>query len=36
MKSKGMRGALIRDVGALSDPNKIIPAGPAILSHQSL
>jgi len=36
MKSKGMRGALIWDVGALSDPDKMIPAGPAMLSDQSL
>ncbi|MCD6347244.1 MAG: hypothetical protein J7L96_07480 [Bacteroidales bacterium] len=36
MKSKGMRGALIWDVGALSDPEKMIPAGPAMLSAQSL
>ncbi|MFC2121349.1 glycosyl hydrolase [Bacteroidota bacterium] len=36
MKSKGMRGALIWDVGALSDPDKMIPAGPPMLSDQSL
>jgi len=36
MKSKGMRGALIWDVGALLDPDKMIPAGPAMLGEQSL
>ncbi|MBT3244125.1 MAG: hypothetical protein HN352_13335 [Bacteroidetes bacterium] len=36
MKDKGMRGALIWDVGALSDPEKMIPAGPAMLGDQSL
>ena len=36
MKEKGMRGAFIWDVGALSDPQKMIPAGPAFLGPQSL
>lgn len=36
MKEKGMRGALIWDVGALLDPDKMIPAGPAMLGEQSL
>lgn len=36
MKSKGMRGALIWDLGALVDPEKLIPAGPSILGEESL
>ena len=36
MKRQGMRGAFIWDVGALSDPGKMIPAGPAFLGEQSL
>lgn len=36
MKEKGMRGALIWDVGSLMDPGKMIPAGPAMLSDSSL
>jgi len=36
MKDKGMRGALIWDVGALADPKKMIPAGPAFLGPESL
>ncbi|MBA7524138.1 hypothetical protein ES705_16275 [subsurface metagenome] len=36
MKSKGMRGALIWDVGSLMDPDKMIPAGPAMLGDSSL
>lgn len=36
MKDKGMQGALIWDVGALIDQEKIIPAGPAFLSQKSL
>jgi hypothetical protein len=36
MKEKGMRGALIWDVGSLMDPDHIIPAGPAMLSDSSL
>ena len=36
MKDKGMQGAFIWDVGALSDPEKIIPAGPAFLGEKSL
>lgn len=36
MKSKGMQGAFIWDVGALSDPGKMIPAGPAFLGDQSV
>ena len=36
MKRQGMRGAFIWDVGALSDPGKMIPAGPAFLGKESL
>jgi hypothetical protein len=36
MKSKGMQGAFIWDVGALIDPGKTIPAGPEFLGKQSL
>ncbi|NQY09751.1 MAG: hypothetical protein HRT71_09590 [Flavobacteriales bacterium] len=36
MKAKGMRGALIWDVGSLADPDKIIPTGPAFLGKESL
>ena len=36
MKSKGMRGAIIWDVGSLADPEGIIPAGPAFLGPESL
>ncbi len=36
MKAKGMRGALIWDVGSISDPTKMIPAGPAFLGNESL
>ena len=36
MKRQGMRGAFIWDVGALADPGKMIPAGPAFLGKQSL
>lgn len=36
MKDKGMRGALIWDIGALADPEKIIPEGPAFLGEKSL
>src|SRR5690349_2427267 len=36
MKDKGMRGAFIWDVGAISDPEKMVPAGPAFLESQSL
>ncbi|MEO6134133.1 MAG: glycosyl hydrolase [Ginsengibacter sp.] len=36
MNNKGMQGAFIWDVGALSDPGKIIPAGPVFLGDQSL
>ena len=35
MKDKGMRGALIWDVGSLMDPHQMIPAGPAMLSEKS-
>lgn len=33
---KGMQGLFIWDVGALADPQKIIPAGPAFLGPESL
>lgn len=36
MKSKGMRGALIWDLGALLDSKKLIPEGPAMLGEESL
>ncbi len=36
MKAKGMQGAFIWDVGALADPDKTIPVGPAFLGEQSL
>lgn len=36
MKAKGMRGAIIWDVGSIADPNKMIPAGPAFLGPESL
>ena len=36
MKNKGMQGAFIWDIGALSDPGKMIPAGPAFLGDQSV
>lgn len=36
MKEKGMRGAFIWDVGAISDPEKIVPPGPAFLESESL
>jgi len=36
MKDKGMRGAFIWDVGAISDPEKMVPAGPAFLGPESL
>lgn len=35
MKEKGMQGAFIWDVGALSDPSKMIPAGPSFLGDTS-
>ena len=36
MKNKGMQGAFIWDVGALADPGKTIPVGPAFLGEKSL
>jgi hypothetical protein len=36
MKEKGMRGALIWDIGSLMDSEKIIPEGPAFLGPESL
>lgn len=36
MKEKGMQGAFIWDVGAMIDPENIIPAGPAFLGDESL
>jgi len=36
MKAKGMRGAIIWDVGSLVDPEKIIPAGPAFMGKESI
>lgn len=36
MKAKGMRGAIIWDLGSIADPQKTIPAGPAFLGPESL
>jgi hypothetical protein len=36
MKNKGMRGVFLWDVGAIADPDKMIPAGPAYLGPESL
>jgi alpha-L-rhamnosidase len=36
MKAKGMRGAIIWDVGAIADPDKLIPVGPSFLGPESL
>jgi hypothetical protein len=36
LKAKGFAGAIIWDVGSLSDPRKIIPAGPAFLGPGSV
>ena len=36
MKAKGMRGAIIWDMGALKDPERIIPEGPPFLGPESL
>ncbi len=36
LKAKGLAGAIIWDVGSLSDPKKIIPAGPAFLGPESV
>ncbi|MEO5995328.1 MAG: glycosyl hydrolase [Chitinophagaceae bacterium] len=36
MSDKGMQGAFVWDIGALSDPGKLIPAGPAFLDNKSL
>jgi hypothetical protein len=36
MKDKGMRGAIIWDMGTLQDPEKIIPVGPPFLGPESV
>lgn len=36
MKAKGMRGAIIWDLGSIADPEKIIPAGPEFFGNKSL
>lgn len=36
MKAKGMKGAIIWDLGAIIDPDKIIPAGPEFFGPESL
>ncbi|NHE58198.1 glycosyl hydrolase [Cyclobacterium plantarum] len=36
MKDKGFRGAIIWDIGALMDPEDMIPDGPAFLGPESL
>jgi hypothetical protein len=36
MKDKGMRGAIIWDMGALQDPDQMIPKGPPFLGPESV
>jgi len=36
MKAKGMRGAIIWDVGSIADPDRVIPAGPPFLGPESV
>jgi hypothetical protein len=36
MRAKGLRGAIIWDIGSLADPAKTIPAGPPFLGPESL
>lgn len=36
MKAKGMRGAIIWDLGAIADPEKIIPEGQAFFGSESI
>lgn len=36
MKAKGMRGAIIWDLGAIIDPDDIVPEGPRFLGPESL
>lgn len=36
MKAKGMRGAIVWDLGSIADPEKIIPAGPQFFGAESL
>lgn len=36
MKAKGMRGAIIWDLGAIADPGKIIPEGQAFFGSESI
>jgi hypothetical protein len=36
LKAKGLRGAIIWDIKALSDPEKIVPVGPRFLGDESL
>lgn len=36
MKEKGMQGAFIWDVGALTDPEKMVPAEPTFLGEESM
>ncbi len=36
LKAKGLRGAIIWDIGSLVDPLKMIPMGPAFLGGESL
>ncbi|MBK8978460.1 MAG: hypothetical protein IPM29_21385 [Planctomycetes bacterium] len=36
MRAKGLRGALIWDIGSLADPDHVIPSGPAFLGPESL
>ena len=36
MKAKGMRGAIIGDIGSLADPANIIPKGPPFLGEESV
>jgi hypothetical protein len=36
LKAKGLRGAILWDIGTLADPEKMIPVGPAFLGKESL
>jgi hypothetical protein len=36
LKEKGLRGAVIWDLGSIADPQKIIPAGPQFMGKESL
>lgn len=36
MKAKGLRGAVIWDLGSIADPQKLIPVGPEFMGKESL